>query len=57
MGTALSVSFHPVRLVRLEAERAIVADGVHVGDRVVALGGHALHEGERVRTAPDAARP
>jgi multidrug efflux pump subunit AcrA (membrane-fusion protein) len=52
-----SVSFRPVHVVRLEAERAIVSDGVRVGDRVVALGGHSLHEGERVRVASDAARP
>lgn len=44
-----AVSFRPVRIVRLEGERAIVADGVRVGDRIVALGGHALHDGERVR--------
>lgn len=48
-----SVSFRPVRIVRLEAERAIVSDGVQIGDRVVALGGHNLHEGERVRAAHD----
>lgn len=46
-----AVSFRPVRLVRLEAERAIILDGVGVGDRVVALGGHGLHDGERVRAA------
>jgi len=44
-----AVSFRPVRVVRLQGERAIVADGVRVGDHVVALGGHGLHEGERVR--------
>jgi RND family efflux transporter MFP subunit len=44
-----AVSFRPVRLVRLDGERAIVSDGVRLGDHVVALGGHNLHEGERVR--------
>ena len=48
-----SVTFRPVHIVRLEAERAIVSDGVRIGDRVVALGGHDLHEGERVRAAQD----
>jgi multidrug efflux pump subunit AcrA (membrane-fusion protein) len=48
-----SVFLRPVHIVRLEAERAIVSDGVHIGDRVVALGGHDLHEGERVRAAQD----
>jgi RND family efflux transporter MFP subunit len=52
---AASVSYRPVHVVRLEAERAIVSQGVHVGDRIVALGGHQLHEGERVRTALEAA--
>jgi RND family efflux transporter MFP subunit len=44
-----TVSFRPVHLIRLETERAIVSDGVRIGDQVVALGGHQLHEGERVR--------
>ena len=48
-ATGSAVSFRPVRLVRLEGERAIVSDGVRVGDRIVALGGHTLHDGERVR--------
>ncbi|MEP6966825.1 MAG: efflux RND transporter periplasmic adaptor subunit [Pseudomonadota bacterium] len=52
-----SVSFRPVHVVRLEAERAIISDGVRIGDHLVALGGHNLHEGERVRAAPDAVRP
>jgi RND family efflux transporter MFP subunit len=51
------VSFRPVRVVRLEAERAVVSSGVHIGERVVALGVHELHEGERVRVARPAARP
>ncbi|WP_249138245.1 efflux RND transporter periplasmic adaptor subunit [Phenylobacterium montanum] len=46
-----AVSFRPVRVIRLEAERAIVSDGVRVGDRIVALGGHSLHDGELVRIA------
>ena len=48
------VSFRPVHVVRLEAEHAIVSDGVRIGEQVVALGGHSLHEGERVRAAQDA---
>lgn len=50
-GKGSTVSFRPVGLVRLDGERAIVSDGVRVGDRVVALGGHSLHDGERVRAA------
>ena len=45
-----SVSFHAVQVRRLAAETAVVA-GVRSGERVVALGAHLLHEGERVRVA------
>jgi RND family efflux transporter MFP subunit len=45
-----SVSFHAVQVNRLAAETAVVV-GVSVGERVVALGAHLLHEGERVRVA------
>lgn len=47
-----AVSFRQVQVVRLEAERAIVSEGLRVGDRIVALGANSLHEGERVRVAP-----
>jgi RND family efflux transporter MFP subunit len=43
-----SVSFHVVRVRQIAAETAIV-DGVRSGERVVALGAHLLHQGERVR--------
>ena len=45
-----SVSFRAVQVRRLAAETAMV-DGVRSGERVVALGAHLLHEGERVRGA------
>ena len=45
-----SVSLHTVQVRRLAAETAVVG-GVHSGQRVVALGAHLLHEGERVRVA------
>jgi RND family efflux transporter MFP subunit len=57
IGKAPSVSFRPVQIVRMEAERAIVSGGVHIGERIVALGAHELHEGERVRATQPAARP
>ena len=44
-----AVSFRPVAIARLEAERAILARGVAPGELIVALGGHFLREGERVR--------
>jgi RND family efflux transporter MFP subunit len=43
------VSYRPVRLVRLDGERAIVTDGLEIGQQVIAVGGHFLHEGERVQ--------
>ena len=45
-----SVSFHTVQVRQVAAETAIVG-GVRSGERVVALGAHLLHEGERVRGA------
>lgn len=49
------VSFQPVRVVGLGAELAILGDGVTVGEQIVALGGHLLHQGEHVRVAPKVA--
>ena len=45
-----SVSFKAVQ-VRLLAEETAVVSGVEPGERVVALGAHLLHQGERVRLA------
>jgi RND family efflux transporter MFP subunit len=56
-GQGSSVSFRPVGIVRLDAERAIVSGGVRIGERIVALGAQQLHEGQRVRAAQLAARP
>jgi len=46
---ASSVGFRPVHVVLLADEVAIVAGGVHLGEPIVALGGHYLFEGEHVR--------
>lgn len=46
-----TVSWHPVEIASVGAETAILAKGVPAGQRIVALGGHFLHEGEKVRTA------
>jgi RND family efflux transporter MFP subunit len=43
-----SVSFRAVQVRRLTAESAVIY-GVRAGERVVALGAHLLHRGERVR--------
>lgn len=45
-----SVHFHRVRILRLGVETATVSDGVRVGDQVVSLAPHLLHDGETVRT-------
>lgn len=44
-----SVSFRPVALLQLESERAVLGGGLKLGERVVALGVHSLHEGQTVR--------
>jgi RND family efflux transporter MFP subunit len=49
------VRFAPVRVVELAQEHASVASGVAVGDAVVALGAHLLHEGDLVRPVGDEA--
>jgi RND family efflux transporter MFP subunit len=52
-GSTSAVSFRPVRIAALGGENVILEDGVRVGETVVALGGHVLHEGQRVRTLED----
>ena len=49
---SLSVSLRAVQIRGL-AEEAAVVSGVKSGERVVALGAHLLHQGERVRLADD----
>jgi RND family efflux transporter MFP subunit len=49
------VRFSPVLVVELGQEHANVASGVAVGDLVVALGAHLLHEGDLVRPVGEAA--
>jgi RND family efflux transporter MFP subunit len=44
-----TVAFRPVRIDQVGAETAILSSGVSVGERIVALGAHLLHEGQRVR--------
>ena len=46
-----TVKFRPVKLAGLGAETALIEQGLAVGDQVVALGAHLLHEGESVRAA------
>ena len=51
-----SVSYRPVRFIRFDGERAIVGGDIHVGDPIIAIGGHFLHEGQRVQVTERALR-
>jgi RND family efflux transporter MFP subunit len=46
---ASTISFRPVKVLRLSDEDAIVANGVHPGEEIVALGAHLLRDGQQVR--------
>jgi RND family efflux transporter MFP subunit len=46
-----TVSFRPVKVLRLGDEDAVLADGVKPGEEVVALGAHLLSDGQHVRPA------
>ncbi|MDZ5649513.1 efflux RND transporter periplasmic adaptor subunit [Nitrospirillum sp. BR 11828] len=50
-GDRATIAFRPVKVGQLGAEDAILLGGLAAGERVVALGGHFLHAGERVRIA------
>lgn len=43
------VGWRGVRIARLDSENAVIAAGLHAGERVVALGADQLHAGEAVR--------
>ncbi|WP_374547357.1 efflux RND transporter periplasmic adaptor subunit, partial [Rhodoblastus sp.] len=47
-----TVSFRPVKLVRMSGEAAVIT-GLNSDEPVVSLGAHLLHEGARVRTASE----
>lgn len=44
-----SVSYRSVKFVRFDGERAIVSGGIQSGDSIIAVGGHFLHEGQKVQ--------
>jgi RND family efflux transporter MFP subunit len=46
-----TVTFRPVRIDQLGAETAVLSSGVSVGEQIVALGAHLLHDGQLVRTS------
>lgn len=46
------VHFRRIHPVQVQEERIIVDSGLRAGERIVALGAHLLHEGDRVRVRP-----
>jgi RND family efflux transporter MFP subunit len=46
-----SVTYRSVRFIRFDGERAIVSGGIRAGDPIIAVGGHFLHEGQRVQVS------
>lgn len=46
-----TVAFRPVQIDQVGAETAILSGGVSIGERIVALGAHLLHDGQRVRVS------
>jgi RND family efflux transporter MFP subunit len=51
-SAASTVTFRPVKLVRVTGETAVIS-GLSSDDPIVSLGAHLLHEGSRVRTASE----
>ena len=51
-GATSTVSFRPVKLVRVSGEAAVIS-GLSSGESIVSLGAHLLQEGARVRTASE----
>jgi RND family efflux transporter MFP subunit len=49
-----TVSFHPVKILQMNAEEASL-DGIQAGEQIVAMGAHLLQEGQKVRVADDKA--
>ena len=41
----------PSMKIDLTGKRAIVTGGIHIGDPVIAVGGHFLHEGQPIKVA------
>lgn len=50
-GEPATVSWNPVRVLRVDDDFVYVTGQINQGHRVVALGAHLLHEGEQVRVS------
>jgi RND family efflux transporter MFP subunit len=46
-----TITFRPVQIEQLGEETAVLRSGLSVGEQIVALGAHLLHDGQRVRTS------
>lgn len=53
-GTPAHATWRPVKVARMDDERAYIGGQIESGERVVALGAHLLREGEPVRVIDDA---
>jgi RND family efflux transporter MFP subunit len=47
------VTWRPIKVNRIDDDTAFVLDGLTPGERIVSLGAHLLHEGQRVRVAEE----
>jgi molybdopterin converting factor small subunit len=47
------VKFRAVQIASIGQEEVVVSHGVQVGEKVVALGAHLLHEGQVVNAAKE----
>ena len=50
-GEDPAISFQPVQVSSLTDETAILKGGLSPSDRIVAIGAHLLHEGQKVSIA------
>lgn len=48
------VTWRPIKVHRIDDETVSVSEGLKQGERVVSLGAHVLHEGQKVRLATEA---
>ncbi|PYJ83469.1 MAG: hypothetical protein DME22_15725 [Verrucomicrobia bacterium] len=53
MDDKSEVKFRSVQIASIGQEEVVVSDGVGVGEKVVALGAHLLHEGQVVSAAKE----
>lgn len=47
-----SVHYRAVKMSRIDDEDAVLSEGIDPGEKVIGLGAHQLHEGQKVRPVP-----